>query len=176
MRKVLILTLILFGSIIGVANAAPADDPTEQEYIKAYHDGIECSSQEVVGRNIQRDGYGSNYREPTHEELVESIGTLKNICAPPPAPVTSTSTAPTTSAPTTTTSTGCTGMEAESGTAGYDAYNPSSGATGCYQIIPSTAEAHNCDLSTPAGQDACAATICATEGSGAWAASGVSPC
>jgi hypothetical protein len=67
-------------------------------------------------------------------------------------------------------------MFAESGTAGYDAYNPSSGATGCYQILPSTAAAHDCDLSTPVGQDACAAAICSTQGSAAWAASGASPC
>jgi hypothetical protein len=67
-------------------------------------------------------------------------------------------------------------MAPESGSAGYSAYNPSSGATGCYQIIPSTAEAHDCDLSTPAGQDECAARICATSGNGAWAASGAAPC
>jgi hypothetical protein len=54
----------------------------------------------------------------------------------------------------------------------YTATNPSSGAYGRYQIIPSTAANHDCDLSTPAGQDACAATIMATEGPGAWASSG----
>jgi hypothetical protein len=50
----------------------------------------------------------------------------------------------------------------------YGAYNPSSGATGAYQIIPSTAAAYGCDLSYPAGQDACASEIYAAEGAGAW--------
>ena len=51
----------------------------------------------------------------------------------------------------------------------YSAVNPSSGAYGAYQILPSTAAAHGCDLSTPGGQDRCAAVIWATEGRGAWA-------
>jgi hypothetical protein len=50
----------------------------------------------------------------------------------------------------------------------YTAVNPSSGAYGAYQILPSTAAAHGCDLSTPGGQDNCAAKIWATEGRGAW--------
>lgn len=41
----------------------------------------------------------------------------------------------------------------------YGAVNPSSGATGKYQILPSTAQAYGCDLATPAGQDACAVEI-----------------
>lgn len=50
----------------------------------------------------------------------------------------------------------------------YNAVNPSSGAYGAYQIMPSTASAYGCDLSTPAGQDACAAEIYADVGSSAW--------
>lgn len=50
----------------------------------------------------------------------------------------------------------------------YTAVNQSSGAYGAYQILPSTAAAHGCDLSTAGGQDQCAAKIWATEGRGAW--------
>jgi hypothetical protein len=50
--------------------------------------------------------------------------------------------------------------------------NPSSGATGRYQIIPSTASAYGCDLSTPAGQDACAVRIYHGQGAGAWVGCG----
>lgn len=104
-------------------------------------------------------------------------------CNPPPPPPPEPAPPPVAPAPTPTvapapvaTSSGCVGMEAESGTAGYSAYNPSSGATGCYQIIPSTAASLGCDLSTPAGQDACKNEICATSGNGAWASSGATPC
>lgn len=54
----------------------------------------------------------------------------------------------------------------------YGAVNPSSGATGAYQILPSTSAAYGCDLSTPAGQDACAAAIYADVGSSAWECAG----
>ena len=50
--------------------------------------------------------------------------------------------------------------------------NPSSGATGRYQIIPSTAAAYGCDLSTPGGQDACAGRIYRGQGAGAWVGCG----
>lgn len=50
----------------------------------------------------------------------------------------------------------------------YSAVNPSSGAYGAYQILPSTSAAYGCDMSTPAGQDACAAEIYADVGTSAW--------
>lgn len=48
------------------------------------------------------------------------------------------------------------------------AVNPSSGAYGLYQIIPSTAAAYGCDLSTIAGQHSCAREILANQGPSAW--------
>lgn len=57
-------------------------------------------------------------------------------------------------------------VECESG-GDYTAQNPS-GAYGAYQIMPSTASAYGCDLSTPAGQDACAAEIYSDVGTSAW--------
>ena len=55
---------------------------------------------------------------------------------------------------------------------GSDNTNVSSGATGRYQILPSTAAAYGCDLATPAGQDACAQTIYQHQGAGAWVGCG----
>ena len=50
--------------------------------------------------------------------------------------------------------------------------NASSGATGRYQITPSTAANYGCSLATPAGQDACAQAIYAHQGAGAWTGCG----
>jgi hypothetical protein len=58
-------------------------------------------------------------------------------------------------------------VQCESG-GDYSASNPS-GAYGAYQIMPGTASAYGCDLSTAAGQDACAAEIYSDVGSSAWA-------
>jgi hypothetical protein len=58
-------------------------------------------------------------------------------------------------------------VQCESG-GNYSAVNPSSGAYGAYQILPSTAANYGCDVSTPAGQDSCAASIYADVGSSAW--------
>jgi hypothetical protein len=63
----------------------------------------------------------------------------------------------------------------ESGTdysTGSDNTNASSGATGRYQITPSTAAGYGCDLATPAGQDACAQTIYEHQGASAWVGCG----
>jgi hypothetical protein len=74
---------------------------------------------------------------------------------------------------------GCVGMEAESGSAGYSAMSPT-GYIGCYQLSPEHyAPGGACaGLGTdPAGQDACAATICAEQGAGAWTnPAGQNPC
>jgi hypothetical protein len=59
----------------------------------------------------------------------------------------------------------------ESGTnysTGSENTNASSGATGRYQITPSTAANYGCSLATQAGQDACAQTIYQHQGAGAW--------
>jgi soluble lytic murein transglycosylase-like protein len=58
-------------------------------------------------------------------------------------------------------------VQCESG-GNYAAQNPS-GAYGAYQIMPGTAAAYGCDLSTAAGQDTCAGRIYADVGTSAWA-------
>jgi hypothetical protein len=153
----------------------------EERYLHTY---VDCwdAFKARCGRNIVDDQLSSG-EVPSQGRVQRSIETMDRWLHPAPAPAIDSPTistpapAPVSVAPAPASTGGCpASMAPESGSAGYSAYNPSSGATGCYQIIPSTAAAHGCDLSTPAGQDACAAEICATQGSGAWAASGASPC
>jgi hypothetical protein len=94
-------------------------------------------------------------------------------CPPePPIDASSVSTAApatTSYAPAPTSSGGCPSYMAGEATS-PDAVNPTSGAAGCFQIIPSTQAAHGC-----AAPDAeCAARICATQGDAAWVAA--DPC
>ena len=135
------------------------------------------------GRNIVDDGVADG-TEPSDARVQEWTATMERWLSPPePEPTaiassgTSVASAPATTSVAPASGGGCpSSMYAESGSAGYSAYNPSSGATGCYQVIPSTADAYGCDLSTPTGQDACAAAICEDVGASAWAASGANPC
>lgn len=101
-------------------------------------------------------------------------------CPPPapkpaPAPTTSTYSAPTPApAPAPVSSGGCPSYmagEASSPTA----VNPSSGASGCYQVLPSTAAAMGSACSD-VNSSSCVAAICATSGNAAWASSGSTPC
>lgn len=100
---------------------------------------------------------------------------------PPPAPTTSSTTTYAATPPTTSYSSGggCVGMEAESGSTGY-ATDTGNGYIGCYQIAESNYGATGpcAGLGTdPAGQDACAANICATQGPSAWTnPAGENPC
>lgn len=131
-------------------------------------------------------------KKTTPKNIRAYFNTMRRMIAPPPpvvpvaavepadsyssaetAPSTPTS-APTPSVP----SSGAGGAEqfaqCESGSSGgYSAYNPSSGAYGKYQIIPSTWAAHCSDLGQdPSGQDQCAARVYDAQGSGAWAQCG----
>lgn len=100
---------------------------------------------------------------PPKPAPVPAVSSPAIVAAPTPAPV---SVAP---APVSTG--GCPSyMAAEASSP--SAVNPTSGAAGCYQILPSTAAAHGCTDVGPS----CAAAICATEGPGAWASSGANPC
>jgi hypothetical protein len=105
------------------------------------------------------DGPGCNEPAPVAQPVSEPI-------APTPAPTSTV--APSTAG-------GCPSyMAAEASSP--TATNPTSGAYGCFQVLPSTSKALGCDLSTMAGQFACKDEICATSGNGAWSASGATPC
>jgi Transglycosylase-like domain len=120
--------------------------------------------------------------------VVSSTAVLERMLAPPPPPPPVATTAsqvsqtgePTqsvASAPTSSTAgaSGAPACASESGTnysTGPANTNPASGATGRYQILPSTAGDYGWSLSTPAGQDACAQTIYQHQGAGAWVGCG----
>jgi Transglycosylase-like domain len=148
---------------------ATAQAPTHahsRAYEHAYHQVAQKIGARVPGRNIIQDG--TAHGPATDSETVTSLDVLQRMLAPA---VSSTSSSTGSVA-------GAAGVPAcasESGddySTGPDNTNPSSGATGRYQILPSTAAGYGCDLSTPAGQDACAQVIYANQGAGAWVGCG----
>ncbi len=102
---------------------------------------------------------------------------------PPPAPVPvaapqvqSVAPVPTPAAPSvpTTSAGGCPSyMAGESSSP--SSVNPSSGASGCYQVLPSTAAAMG-SACADVNASSCVAAICASAGNAAWASSGSTPC
>lgn len=117
------------------------------------------------------------------DQCPSTIGSASYSGCPPPAPKPSPAPAPTPTptysaysapAPTTTSTGGCPSYmsgEASSPTA----VNSSSGASGCYQVLPSTAAAMGSACSD-VNSSSCVAAICATSGNAAWASSGSTPC
>lgn len=169
MRKRATLAVLLIAAVAagGLASKAEAVEITKTVSIR--QEGLSSGlGQEVIRTEVDVD-------VPAPDEDDDGIDDREDPCigyCPPPAPAPVAEPAPEPAAP----ATGCTGMEAESGTDGYSAYNASSDAEGCYQIIPETEDYYGCELSTPGGQDACMLEICGDVGNQAWAASGATPC
>lgn len=159
----------------GVAAAKAPTRTHTRAYEREYHKVAKRLGRRVPGRNIVKDGVSAN-RAATDAEVLSSIGVLERMLAPLQAPAStsrSTSAAATTGASTSTG--GVPACASESGSnysTGSDNTNASSGATGRYQILPSTAAAYGCSLATPAGQDACAQMIYEHQGAGAWVGCG----
>lgn len=147
-------------------------------YEHAYHEVAHKFGRRTPGRNIIEDGVRGH--RASDAQVVASIAVLHRMLAPAPV-VTTTATTTTATAPVSSAAPAATGgggvpaCASESGTnysTGPDNTNASSGATGRYQILPSTAAAYGCNLSTASGQDACAQTIYANQGAGAWVGCG----
>lgn len=171
-------------ALVAIAPAvAIAKAPTPAHvhaYERVYRQVSHKLGRRVPGRNIVKDGVAQN-RAATDAEVVSSIAVLQRMLVPAPAGShsTVTSTPSSSGAPSTSTaSAGAGGVPAcasESGSnysTGAGNTNPSSGATGRYQITPSTAAAYGCSLGTPAGQDACAQAIYSRQGASAWVGCG----
>lgn len=138
------------------------------------------------GRNIVDDGLASG-QPPSDAKVAEWTATMDRWLNPPkppePAPASSASDgvaapapAPESVAPTTatTSSGGCPSyMSGEASSP--SAVNPSSGASGCYQVLPSTAANYG-SACADVNASSCVAAICASEGNYAWKASGATPC
>lgn len=153
---------------------------TDERYLHTY---VQCwhAFQAKCGRNIVDDGLSSG-KAPSDARVAESNATMQRWLNPPaPSPAASVSegdagsTPVATSVPTAPVSTGgCPSyMAAEAGSP--DAVNPSSGAAGCYQVLPSTAAAMG-GACADVNADSCVAAICASQGNAAWASSGATPC
>lgn len=162
---VLVAAFVVFGSVPVVAGTI------EDQYQNLYDKVAEKEGKRAPGRNIVKYGL-ANGKQPSKAKIQESIDVLDRILNPPPAP----QLAPIAQTSTAGTSSYSTGVPAEleaiaqceSG-GDYSTVNPTSGAYGKYQIMPSTAAAYGCDLATPAGQDACAVEIYAGgSGRGQW--------
>jgi hypothetical protein len=173
-RVILPAGAVLAAVTAGSALAQPPTRAHKRAYERAYHQVARKFGARTPGRNIVVDG--TAHGPATDAQTVASLAVLKRMLAPAP---TVTSTAGVSSAGSTSASAaGAAGVPAcasESGTnysTGPSNTNPSSGATGRYQILPSTAAAYGCDLSTPGGQDQCAQTIYEHQGAGAWVGCG----
>jgi hypothetical protein len=152
----------------GVASAKPPTTAHARAYERAYHQVAHHLGPRVPGRNIIRNGVGRG-RRATDAESVRSLHVLQRMLPP--------RLAPTTGSPGASSSAGaavpaCASESGSDYSTGASNTNASSGATGRYQITPSTAAAYGCDLSTPAGQDACAQIIYRHQGAGAWVGCG----
>ena len=160
----------------GVAAAAAPTRAHRHAYEHAYHQVAHQLGARAPGRNIIEDG--TSHGAPTDAETVGSLAVLHRLLAPAPSVSSVSSTSSAVSAVSAVSAAGAAGVPAcasESGdnySTGSDNTNASSGATGRYQIVPSTAAAYGCDLTTPAGQDACAQVIYEHQGAGAWVGCG----
>jgi hypothetical protein len=153
----------------GLPVAADAKPPTAAHahaYQRAYHHVVRLLGRRAPGRNIVEQGVAP-HRAATDAQTLASLSVLQRMAAPAPAASgVAAQAAGAGSLP---------ACASESGTdysTGSQNTNASSGATGRYQITPSTAAAYGCSLATPAGQDACAQTIYRHQGAGAWTGCG----
>jgi hypothetical protein len=167
--------LIPAAALAPVASAQPVSRGHARAYEHAYHEVAHKLGRQVPGRNIVEDGtlHGSR---PSDSQTLASLAVLRRMLAPPASTSSSSSTgASDVSGGSAAGAPGVPSCASESGTnysTGPDNTNPSSGATGRYQILPSTAAAYGCDLTTAAGQDACAQTIYEHQGASAWVGCG----
>lgn len=184
----------VFAAAVSITASSAADesgtrsdwfDPYQVEYLNAYEDCWEALGADC-GRNIVDDGLAPDGREPEEWQVRNATARLQTALNPPePAPVETapveTAEEPTDygttteyAAPAPVSSGGCPASMAGEASS-PDAVNPSSGASGCYQVIPSTQAAMGeacADVNAPS----CLAAICASQGNSAWAASGSTPC
>lgn len=170
-RLILPASAMLAAALPAAAHAKPPTAAHVHAYERAYHKVVRLLGRRAPGRNIVKHGI-ARHKRATDAQTLASLAVLERMVAPAPqaagtpahtagSPAASTGTLPT--------------CASESGTnysTSSDNTNASSGATGRYQITPSTAANYGCSLATPAGQDACAQTIYQHQGAGAWVGCG----
>ena len=173
-RMMLPATAAMITLVPGVAMAKPPTKAHARAYEHAYDQVQHKLGKRVPGRNIVKDGFSRGHAA-TDSETVHSMQILERMLTPTPAAAPA---ATATSALASGSTAGAGGVPAcasESGSnysTGASNTNASSGATGRYQILPSTAAAYGCSMATAAGQDACAQTIYEHQGASAWVGCG----
>jgi hypothetical protein len=168
MKWLLVPTSAALAAVLPGAAAAKSPTPAHAHaYERAYREVAHLFGWRAPGRNIVKDGVAL-HRAATDAQTLASLAVLERMVTPARL-----STAVSTAART---GTGALpACASESGTnysTGSDNTNTSSGATGRYQITPSTAANYGCNLGTSAGQDACAQTIYEHQGASAWVGCG----
>ena len=185
-RWTLAAGMMLAVSMPAVATAKAVTPQHAREYSRLYQQVAGQFGRRAPGRNIVRWGFAPG-QGVTDEQVVASISVLARMVAPPPPPRPAAAVAPaasghvpTASAPPVTASRAAPGSsplptctwQGESG-GNPAAVNPSSGAGGYYQIMPSTWRAYGgagSPQNAPLGeQTAIAQKIYQSQGPGAWA-------
>jgi hypothetical protein len=171
------LTLAVF---VPAAAAKPVSPQHARQYAQLYHKVAAKLGRRAPGRNIVRWGPARGKRV-ADAQVLASIAVLDRMLAPPPgvtpaagtqvnSPVTAVSQAVASAAPTASSLPACT-WQAESG-GNPGAVNPTSGAGGYYQIMPSTWAAYGGSGSPQSApmseQTAIAQKIYQSQGPGAW--------
>lgn len=181
MRSALIPALAV--TAVALAPASSEARTVEEKYSALYHQVRTHMGKRAPGRNIRRWGvrYDSKAngrrgpwktRHATTAELKRSNRTFERWLAPPPASVRRGDRPSLRGVPPHRAGGGYSIprdiVMCESG-GDYGAVNPSSGARGAYQVLPSTHAALCPDLDwSPPGQDQCASRVWAVQGRGAW--------
>lgn len=182
MRSALIPALAMAAATLVPASIAEART-VEEKYSALYHQVRHHIGSRAPGRNIRKWGvrYDSKNngrrgpwktRDATTVELKRSIRTFERWLAPPPGSVRRGDRPSLAGIPPHRAGGGFSIprniVMCESG-GNYGAVNPSSGARGAYQILPSTHASLCPDLGwSPRDQDICASRVWATQGRGAW--------
>lgn len=173
----LVLALVLTQP--AAADRSDCKAKVERSYRIHYAKVKQAHGTRAPGRNIRKNGvlFRKVIFDTTCGELRRSTRQLKRLLTAPAYSTLARTSGPPPQPPAGVESPGLTGVYngwaipeyivmCESG-GDYNARN-ASGAFGAYQIMPGTATGYGCDLSTPRGQDICAAKIWKAQGSAPW--------
>ena len=193
-KRIIVAATSMAALALPVAATAAVPSSTAHRYQADYHAVAQKFGSRAPGRNIITQGLASG-QQAGASDVLHSIGVLERMLHPAPvvqasapAPTStaapapaSTSSSSSSTQPTATQSTGGSGyaipgyiVQCESG-GNWHAVNPSSGAGGAYQIMPSTWQAYGGSGlpqdASPAEQSAIASKIWSSAGPGAWSCS-----
>ena len=165
-RLIIPASAMVAAELPAAADATPPTAAHAHAYERAYHHVVRLLGRRAPGRNIVEQGVAP-HRAATDAETLASLSMLQRMVAPAPA-----ASGPAAQASGAGSLPACASESGTDYSTGSENTNASSGATGRYQITPSTSAAYGCSLTTPAGQDACAQTIYQHQGAGAWTGCG----